>query len=162
AELLKRRRENLLTVAAYDAVGGISGALVHRAEAIYNRLQPSQQEAARQLFLRLIKPSEDLRDAPRRIHRIELKHVVGDERALDAVIDEFGRHRLLTFDHDPITREPTVEIAHEALIEAWTQLRLWLDESREHVLTQQRLARWASEWEKHQRNDALLATEGWL
>ena len=35
---------------------------------------------------------------------------------MDGVIETFGRHRLLSFDRDPATREPTVEIAHEALL----------------------------------------------
>ena len=50
---------------------------------------------------------------------------------MDAVIDAFGRHRLLSFDRDPSTREPTVEIAHEALLRAWARLRGWIDEARE-------------------------------
>ncbi len=32
------------------------------------------------------------------------------------MLDAFGRHRLLTFDREPSTREPTVEVAHEALL----------------------------------------------
>ncbi len=41
--------------------------------------------------------------------------------------------RLLAFDHDPVTREPTVEVAHEALIRNWPRLRGWLDEDRESL-----------------------------
>ena len=39
--------------------------------------------------------------------------------------------RLLTFDVDPSDREPTVEVAHEALLRHWPRLRGWLDEDRE-------------------------------
>ncbi len=50
---------------------------------------------------------------------------------MDGVIETFGRHRLLSFDRDPDTREPTVEIAHEALLREWARLRGWIDEARE-------------------------------
>jgi WD40 repeat protein len=36
---------------------------------------------------------------------------------------------LLSFDRDPLTRGPTVEVAHEALLREWRRLREWLDES---------------------------------
>ena len=49
------------------------------------------------------------------------------------VIDLFGRHRLLTFDRDPVTRAPTVEVAHEALFREWGRLESWLDDYREDI-----------------------------
>ena len=57
----------------------------------------------------------------------------------DAVIDAFGRHRLLSFDRDPASREPTVEIAHEALLDAWKRLRTWIDEGREDLRQNRRI-----------------------
>ena len=63
------------------------------------------------------------------------------------VLDRFGRARLLTFDHDPITREPTVEVAHEALLQEWGRLREWLDESRADIRLQRVLGNAANEWQ---------------
>ena len=54
-------------------------------------------------------------DTRRRVRRSELA-TLADAQTMDAVIETFGRHRLLSFDRDPDTREPTVEIAHEALL----------------------------------------------
>ncbi len=62
------------------------------------------------------------------------------------VLDAFGGHRLLSFDRDPVTRGPTVEIAHEALIGEWERLRRWIDESRDDLRMQRRLAASAAEW----------------
>ena len=55
------------------------------------------------------------------------------------VLDAFGKYRLLTFDHEPATREPTIEVAHEALIREWDRLNGWLDESRADVRLQRLL-----------------------
>ena len=41
----------------------------------------------------------------------------------------------MTFDRDRGSREPTVEVAHEALLREWPRLRAWLDEDRERLRT---------------------------
>ncbi len=75
---------------------------------------------------------------------------------LEQILDIFGRHRLLSFDHEPATREPTVEVAHEALLREWRALRQWLDDSREDVIQQRRLAGLAAEWLNADRTASFL------
>ncbi len=62
------------------------------------------------------------------------------------MLDTFGRHRILTFDREPATREPTVEIAHEALLGAWARLRGWIDEARDDLRQDRAWPRAATEW----------------
>jgi hypothetical protein len=68
----------------------------------------------------------------------------------------FGRHRLLSYDRDPSTREPTVEIAHEALLRGWDRLSGWIDEARDDIRTQRRLAAAIAEWESAERDPSYL------
>jgi WD40 repeat protein/DNA-binding SARP family transcriptional activator len=146
-ELVEHRDGSTLSLDAYRRIGGVSGALSRRAEALYRRLNRSGREAARQLFLRLItvgKGGGD--DARRRVLRSELTSLEVDPEALDAVIDAFGARRLLSFDRDPATRGPTVEVAHEALITEWGRLRGWIEAAREDVRTHRRLAAAARDW----------------
>jgi hypothetical protein len=72
------------------------------------------------------------------------------------VIDLFGKARLLSFNLDPLTRTPTVEITHEALLREWPRLRGWLDDGRADVRTQRALAVAAAEWEKADRDPSFL------
>ncbi len=65
---------------------------------------------------------------------------------MEEVIDMFVSHRLLTVDRDPITRMPTVEIAHEALLREWRTMRGWLNDNRDHIRIQRRLAVAVGEW----------------
>jgi hypothetical protein len=65
---------------------------------------------------------------------------------MEAVIKVFGRSRLLSFDRDPNTRTPTVEVAHSALFREWRRLRDWLDASRVDLRLQRQLAAAADEW----------------
>ncbi len=49
-ELFEQREGNLLALETYRAIGGVSGALGRRADALFDALNPEQQETAKQLF----------------------------------------------------------------------------------------------------------------
>ena len=101
-----------------------------------------QQLVARRLFGRLVTLGEGTDDTRRRVPRNEL----GDDSDTMPVADALGDARLLVFDRDPATREPTVEIAHEALLRAWPRLRGWLDEDREDLRIHRHLTGNCSAW----------------
>src|SRR5262249_24394790 len=109
-EVFERREGRTMTLVAYQESGGVLGALARRGEELYGALAADEQETARQLFLRLITLGEGVEDTRRRARQSEVAGL-GPAAALTAVLDGFGGHRLLTFDRDPITREPTVEVA---------------------------------------------------
>ncbi len=132
-----RRRGNTLTLAGYQAAGGIHGALAQSAETAYAELDEDQQRLAKQLLLRL---STD--GAKRPIPRTE---VVGEE-----VLNVLADARLITVD------EHTVEVTHEALFRTWPRLREWLDEDREGLKTHRRLTEAARVWEELGRDTGAL------
>ena len=154
-ELFERREGNMLTLAAYSEIGGALGALARRAQELYDALDPEEAATARQLFLRLIAvrsgPGEDTR---RRAFQAELL-TLGE--GMGRVIEAFGRGRMLTFDHNPITREPTIEIAHDALIHQWPLLQTWLETSREDLLIHRRLEAAADDWIAAEHDPSYLA-----
>jgi WD40 repeat protein/serine/threonine protein kinase/DNA-binding XRE family transcriptional regulator len=179
-ELFERRDGHTLTLGAYRASGGVLGALARRADELYARLDPEGQEAVRQLFLRLVTLGEGVEDTRRRVRLAELAVLTVDQgpkpsaeqrsepssllvghrsTIADSVLELYGRYRLLTFDRDPITRGPTVEVAHEALIRSWGRLREWLDASREALRVQRRLMVAAAEW-RHAGQDASFLAIG--
>src|SRR5690606_17763012 len=112
-----------------------------RAEELFTSFNNDEQAAARQLFLRMVNIGEGTDDTRRRVFQSDLLSLsTGNKNAMQAVINQFGKYRLLTFDHDPQTRSSTVEVAHEALIRQWGRLRGWLDESRDEIRMHRRLA----------------------
>ena len=157
-ELYDRRREGRLTIEAYREIGGVGGALAASAEHLYATRQPAGREAVRQIFLRLVALGEGTADTRRRVPLSELTALEVDVSAMESALDTYGRHRLLTFDRDPSTREPTVEVAHEALLEAWERLRGWIDEAREDVRMRRRLSDAAQDWERSGRDPSFLLT----
>ena len=72
------------------------------------------------------------------------------------VIQIFGKARLLSFDRDPVTRSPTVEVAHEALLREWQRLRAWLDRNRSDLRMELALRRSAGEWVSASRDPSFL------
>src|SRR6201996_6334510 len=88
------RRSGRLTIAGYQASGGITDAVARSADRAYAELTPGQQQAARRLFLRLVWVSDDGPDARRRVARDELS--AGEDPA--AMLDLFVGRRLLTSD----------------------------------------------------------------
>ncbi|HJS26274.1 MAG TPA: BTAD domain-containing putative transcriptional regulator, partial [Actinomycetota bacterium] len=153
-ELADREDVNALTLNAYRRIGGVSGALARRAEQLFDGLDDDGRVACRELFLRLMTLGEGTEDTRRRTRRSELEAT--NSAPTDVVIDAFGRHRLLSFDRDPVTREPTVEIAHEALLHAWARLRGWVDEARDDLRTRDALAASAAQWDGAGRDESFL------
>ncbi|MDP8956606.1 MAG: WD40 repeat domain-containing protein, partial [Actinomycetota bacterium] len=157
-ELFEQRRGNTMTLEAYRAVGGVSGALVRRAESVYEELDDEEKRAARQLFLRLTTSVDDTEFARRRVPRTEVTSVQGEAAPMESAIEAFGTARLLSFDRDPLTGNPTLEVAHEALLSEWTRLREWLAAAREELRTQHRLAVAARDWLDASRDASFLAS----
>lgn len=140
-ETFHRRRGNTLTLAAYQAVGGMRGAAARTAEDTYTALTGHQQSLAKDLFLRLTasgegSSGEGTEDVKRKVSLAEL-----DEPDLGPVLNTCVAARLITVDGD------TVEIAHEALIRSWPRLRDWLAQHREDLSIHRQLTEATTTWE---------------
>lgn len=168
-ELFERRTGRILTLDIYKQSGGVLGSLARRADELYQQLNEQEREATRQLFLRLVTLGEGTQDTRRRIVQTELHELTHSQAPttnqqestyspLEHVIEAFSKYRLLTLDHDPTTRSPTIEVAHEALIQTWEQLRSWLNTSREHLRIQRRLQATTVEWFNTNKDPSFLAT----
>ena len=149
-ELFDARTGAVVPIEAYDELGGVSTALANRADSVYLSLDTDERDVARDVFLRLVTFGEGTADTRRRMRVSELVQLA-QAGAVRQVLDAFGRHRLLTFDRDHISREPTVEIAHETLLRDWPRLRDWIEQSRDEVRQVLRLEASAHEWADHDR-----------
>jgi WD40 repeat protein len=153
-----RRRGNTLTLTGYEAAGGIRHALARTAETVYRGLTPEQRKLARQVFLRLVALGDGTEDTKRRVSRGDLApgadagaHAGADAGAqVRAVLDALARARLITLDTE------TVQLTHEALLQAWPRLRGWLTEDRAGLRLAHHLTGAAISWQRERRDPALL------
>src|SRR6185436_7449004 len=100
--------------------------------------------------LRLVQPGEGSEDTRR---RASLRELLPDDPAkagaVRAIIDRLAdpESRLLTTERQKsASGEGTLEVAHEALIRGWPQLRTWIETDRTGLRTHLRLAESAKEW----------------
>lgn len=147
-ETWHRRKGRALTQAAYDAAGGIHGAIARTAEDVHAGLTPAQAFLARRILLRLITPGEGAPDTRRPARREEFDF--GDPADTTTVLDRLARARLVTLDED------RVDIAHEALIAAWPRLRQWIDDTRERLRLHRQLTDAARTWNDLDRDPGAL------
>ena len=145
-ELYERRIDGLITTAVYDELGGVGGAIAVRAEQLLGALPDADQDRARRLFARLVTPGHSLPDSRRRCMVSELPP------ASRTIAEQFVTARLLVADHDPVTREPTIELAHESLLTAWSRLAGWIDDDRRWLDQLQHLSAAARSWDRSGRS----------
>jgi WD40 repeat protein/transcriptional regulator with XRE-family HTH domain len=146
-------RGDRLTVADYQASGGLRDAIARTAEHAYATLGTGEQEVARQLFLRLVHVGDDGREARA---RLPLGDLPGDASTAAAVLERFVRQRLVTKDQD------AAEITHEALLGAWPRLRGWIDADREDIRVRRFIEVAAQAWVQAGREAAALLRGGQL
>ncbi|QDO46972.1 helix-turn-helix domain-containing protein [Streptomyces sp. RLB3-17] len=147
-ETWHRRKGRTLGKAAYDAVGGIHGAIARTAEDVHTQLTPAQADLVRRIMLRLITPGEGTPDTRRPAPRTELDF--GDPNGTAKVLEHLALARLLTLEQD------TVDLAHEALIAAWPRLQAWINEARDRLRLHRQLTEAARTWDNLDRDPGAL------
>ena len=153
-ETWDHREGNRLTGDSYTRSGGVREAIRITAERTFEALSPTDQQAARQLFLRLVTPGEGQEDTRARAP-------MPQDQTQRKIVEQFAdrRTRLLVTGFDQAKR-PTVEVAHEALIRRWPRLRDWINANRERLRARAAILQAQTEWEQNGRRRDLLLPSG--
>lgn len=164
-ELAAKNGKLFLTHQAYDRLGGVKKALANYADRIWEQLDKNDKKRAEQLFIQLVNFGFEEITLPTR--RLATRAEVG-ERNWELAI-RLGSARLVVTGCNELTGEETVEIVHEALINHWEILGLWLQINREFGCWREQLRLRMRQWQnRHQHPTALLQgillkdTEKWL
>ncbi len=157
-ELWNNREGRRLTVKGYQEIGKLEGALQRRADATLKPFSVDEQEFCRRIFLRLTQPGEGTEDTKRRVSMQELLSLSGNFAAEEEIIQKLANASLLTTEGDLTRKDAFVEVAHEALIRSWPQLRKWIDVDRSGFRTRTRLTEAARDWKNCACDAAYLYT----
>jgi WD40 repeat protein len=150
------RSHGRLTVADYQASGGIRHAIARTADQVYGALGEDQRDIARRLFLRLVYVADGAPQTRSPVPLDELRDWPDEDGSPGEVLDRFVAERLITVDAD------TAQITHEALLTAWPLLRTWIDDNRESLRVRRRLSDTARAWGEAGRDPAALLRGGQL
>lgn len=142
----------LLTRSAYDAMGGVAGALTNHADSVLEKLSTPERSLARELLLRLVTPERTRALVPVE----ELRELKQDADEIERLMDHLVRARLLVVHTMSGGSGATVELVHESLLSAWPTLRRWLDESQEDASFLEQLRQATRPWQAKGRDPGLL------
>ena len=139
------RHSSRLTREAYDAIGGVGGALAEHAQAVLDGLTPAQTRTARLLLLRLVTPERTRRT----LSAAEAVEGLGEDG--DEVLSRLTNSRLVSTRKGHDGSEADLELVHESLIAGWPRLARWIDESHDELAFLAELGQAARLWERRGR-----------
>lgn len=146
---LRDRQFHRLTRRAYDALGGVVGALASHAETTLGGLPPDDHRLVRQMFRHLV-----MADGTRsRMTRRELIEILDSPRA-GAVIEHLIAARLLQANERGDLDE--IEVVHEALAVVWPRLAAWRRDDAEIAGKRDGLRIAARQWDARSRPRSAL------
>jgi energy-coupling factor transporter ATP-binding protein EcfA2 len=155
------KSEGPLTLAQYEAIGGMSNALDKHAEKAFAELEGEHsKKIAEKIFKALTDKGTDARGIRRPTKFSGLCALAGarpDEVA--HVINVFrkpSRSFLMPPRDEDLEPDTVVDISHESLMRVWARLRSWVEQEAESATRYRRLAESA---ELHVRGAAGLMTE---
>ena len=146
---LRDQRFRQVSRKAYVSIGGIGGALARHADATFAAMHGEEQRLVRELFRHAV-TAEGTRTV---LSRSELEQILGEGGA--AVAEKLVAARLLVASETEGGRE-RIEIAHEALIDAWPRLLEWRRQDAEGARMRDQLRVAARQWEERGRPGGLL------
>ena len=169
---MRDRERRLLTIQAYEAIGGVSGALARHAEATLIAMGDSRIPIARELFRNLVTA-----DGTRTVRSVsDLLSVFRDQeqpasgwetmtspgpRAAEEVLQSLCDARLLTcFEGEgtDLLDRGRVEVVHESLLTSWPRLAAWRTQDADGARLRDELRQASKIWADHDRSVDMLWT----
>ncbi|MEO1209412.1 MAG: pentapeptide repeat-containing protein [Cyanobacteria bacterium J06638_20] len=149
-ELWRQRQDNTLQLTTYTRLGGVTGTLEQRADEVYASLNPEQQATARHIFINLTQLGEGTEDTRRRCLQSSMVNPQHPAPRVAVVVKRLADENLVVT-NELVSKasgehQAVVDVAHEALIRHWKQLRRWLDENRDLIRQQRKIETAAEEW----------------
>lgn len=124
-QLFEQRQDRIFTYAAYQAMGGVAGAIGSKADQVVETLDNEARAAFDRVFAGLVHLERD-RSPTRK--RVPVAVFQNDASATQLIRTLAGpKCRILVTGEQ--AQEATVEVAHEKLFTAWPKLKSWIDGS---------------------------------
>jgi tetratricopeptide (TPR) repeat protein len=165
---LEGRQSGTLTWDAYRSLGGLAGALGRHADAAFAALAADTQAALPRLLRQLVTTDEEQIATSRTIRLESLGGGTATRQLADALVNA----RLLVSDTHIAPRrdaagsdaglgqpktEPTLRIAHEALLTHWPRAKEQIERDRSDLVVRAQLEQQAASWKSSgERPDMLL------
>jgi formylglycine-generating enzyme required for sulfatase activity len=148
---LQKKDAGILSIKAYEAFGGVQGAVQKRAETALQGLDIDLDTALPVLFANLVEVNEQEVATRRRAPQSQL---TGEAKTAAEALTE--ARMLVTGKGE--NDQPTLEVAHETVLAGWDRLRQWIRDHAESLRARRDLERVAIEWDASGRHRGALRT----
>ena len=161
----KRDRQNhRLTLTAYAEMDKLRGALNRHATRLYEELSSKlERDWTRRLFLQLVRTGQDVKDTRQRQPKqflLGMARSEADQEAIANCLEIFAgaEGRLLTTGEE--NNAAFVDLAHEALMDAWEMFREWRSKDRDLRRLGDRVKDFHKEWISKGKNEDYFLPNG--
>ena len=148
---LRDRHYQKLTRKAYQALGGVGGALAQHAENTLAGLGLSEQKLVREIFRHLV-TSVGTRAV---LSRSQIEQLLRGGAATDRVLERLVSARMLVTSEGD-NGEDRIEVIHEALLSSWPRLVAWQREDAEGARVRDEIRAAARQWGEKDRPRGML------
>ena len=149
--------KGVLTRASYDAMGGVTGSITQRADAVYDNLS-RQAQGIFPRITRLLADVNEEGNITRRILYLDTLQEQLDPQTFQhasELVNAFVDARLFVRQHDEKKRK-TVQVAHEAVLNKWTRVANLIEHDKRFLLWRRRTFRDVGQWEQNNRHPSYL------
>lgn len=149
--------DRTLNKSTYLLLEGVRGALQGRVSKLYKGLSKHEQDATRQIFLRLVQVMNTeygSRAVSRKAYRSEFEGEI-IEATLQKFVNEnvvvsgyeySSRDSVLVGGFSKVKKNATFEIAHEIVLSSWDALKEWLEEAKDAIIFKNLLSDDVNRW----------------
>ncbi len=144
-QLFDKREGDELTEAAFDHMGGLTGAIRTHVTCVENKIAKvtgvNDGQVFAKLFATLVAVTMDRTPTRKRTSKESF------DRTTQSVIDILTKERLLIA--EGTEQQSLIAVAHEKLFEGWPRLAAWIESNREQMFVLWQAEVQAGEWERH-------------
>jgi DNA-binding winged helix-turn-helix (wHTH) protein/tetratricopeptide (TPR) repeat protein len=153
-ELYLQRTDNLLQVSTYKQLGGIEGAIGHKAEQLYLQMSALVKTALDRVLPLIVTLTQDGSNLTSRTAFWSELSNDNEKKFVELMVE----HRL--FVSQLYQDKACFKVAHEAVLRRWQRVQDWIQQHQSALVSKGRLEQQTRQWLQDNKSKAFLLTEG--
>jgi WD40 repeat protein len=137
SELYAHRKDRMLTLEAFDALGGVDGVMAQRGEDVYRAVEPPARDAFPRLVRALV--TQVRSDVPASTRRVS-ERAFAEDRPAATMVGALREARLIISDRGEL------RFTHDSILIGWARLKEQIAEEQRLFAARERLEQYCRRW----------------
>lgn len=150
----RNTNRTMLTYEDYEKLGGITGAIAQKAEAVIEETKVTEQDLHTLFCLAVGATSEGILYA----REFNIETLDTENSCIKSLVEKFrGKNIFVCCEYGDVTK---IKIAHESLFQHWSRLKMWIEEQKTFLEWINSVERNYQHWRTaNEKNDKLLTDD---